>query len=95
MNARNTDPPIKITREIPLSWLMAMLIAAIGWAISQYVAASKIADATQSLTLRVEKMSEQLRQKEISDAHVAARIEEHERRIVTLESVRMSNRVGR
>ncbi len=90
---RSNDPPIKVTREIPLPWLITAVVACVGWAISQYIAAQKIADATVSLSARVAVVSEQMRQKDIGDARTGVRLDEHERRIAQLENA--SGRKGR
>ena len=97
MHRRITDnviPPMKLTREIPTSWLITTIIAVLFWAGSQWVNYSKLVDTsiTQSksiadLTSQVYNMSERFNDTKLETVKQNFEVANIKQRLENLEGV--------
>lgn len=96
-HTRANDPPMKITREIPLPWLIGIVAAGFLQATLMYfkqeAQGEAITKLTTTQTLAIEKLTAEVRQlstdigaKNLKDVEHDLKIADHERRVLTLEA---------
>jgi flagellar basal body-associated protein FliL len=92
VNTRASDPPIKITREIPLYWVLSVVAAIVGqgalvW-FTQKSQGDLIAQQNESikqLTAELRAVTTDLNTGRVKDLEHDLKIADHERRLATLE----------
>lgn len=85
-HTRSDDPPIKITREIPMPWLIGIIGAGFLQAVLVYYKQDAQAEAIVKLTAEVRQLSTDIGSKNLKDVEHDLKIADHERRILSLES---------
>ena len=90
---RAGDPPaVKVTREIPLYWLITIVVAGIFQAGVQYTQNSKLQDLVVTqvekidrLDIKLQQLAVEVGQKNLKDVEHDLKIADHERRISVVE----------
>ena len=96
-HTRSDDPPVKITREIPLPWLVGIVAAGFLQAALMYFKQETQGAAIEKLSLsqteEIRKLSTQVQQlstdigtKNLKDVEHDLKIADHERRVLSLEA---------
>lgn len=86
MRTRNDDPPVKITREIPLPWLAGVLFTLIFNGISVWLGQQSQAKALDGLTTEVRELRAAAAQGGLKTVEHDLKLVDHERRIQVLET---------
>lgn len=84
---RNSDPPVKITREIPLPWLIGIVVGLIVQAVTVWIGQQTQGKAVDGLTVEIKELRAAAAQGGIKTVEHDLKIIDHERRIQTLERV--------
>ena len=87
MHHRAGDPPIKVTREIPLPWLVGVIIGLIVQAVSVWIGVQSQGDAIKSLTAEIKELRASVAAGGLQAVRIEVRVEDHERRLQQLERV--------
>ncbi len=86
MNHRQDDPPlVKVTREIPLPWLVGVITAIIMAAATQYFTQLRQAELIVELTAKVQKLTETLEARTQKDQERDFKLLDIERRLTAQE----------
>ena len=88
MTIRSSDEqiPVKITREIPLYWIISTIGAILGLAVSVYVGMIRVADTVDRLNKTVEKQSIQAEQNNVTNALQTQQLADHDKRLSNIEN---------
>lgn len=82
-----TDPlPIHITREIPLPWLIGIVVGLIVQGVILYVGQQNQADATRALALDVKELRTAAATSGLKSVEYGLRLDDHERRLQAAEN---------
>lgn len=82
---RNTDPPVKITREIPLPWLIGIVVSLIVQAVMVWVGQQAQGDAIKALTVEVKELRTAAAAGGLKTVEHDLTLKDHERRLQVLE----------
>jgi len=82
---RAGDPPVKITREIPLPWLLTLVGTMIGLAITVYFTQQWQGTKLGELTQSVDKLTVKIDASNTAIIELKADVRDHERRLGRLE----------
>lgn len=84
-NHRPNDPPVKITREIPLPWLIGIVVSLIVQAVMVWVGQQNQGDAIKALTVEVKELRQAAAAGGIKTVELDLTLKDHERRLQVLE----------
>lgn len=85
---RAEDPPVKIIRQIPLTWLFSLLAVVAGQAIALYYGQQENAKLVATLVARVETLTEAINAKNLKDVEHDLNISDLQRRMLQIETRR-------
>lgn len=95
MSHRQGDPPVKITREIPLWGLILAVVGIVGQAITLYYGQNRqgelIAqqnDLIRDLTVKVAALSESIQKVNLKNVEFEYKISDLDRRVTVIEASR-------
>ena len=84
---RATDPsPVHITREIPLPWLIGIVVGLIVQGVTLYVGQQTQADAIRALAVDVKELRSAAAVSGLKNVEYGLRLDDHERRLQAAES---------
>lgn len=83
---RASDPPVHITREIPLPWLIGTSALLVVQAVTLYVGQQNQADAIRSLASDVKELRAAATTTGLKAVEYGLRLDDHERRLQAAES---------
>lgn len=84
---RLSDPePVRITREIPLAWLIGTAFLLVVQAVTLYIGQQTQAEAIRVLSSEVKELRVAVQAGSIKDIEYGLRLDDHERRVRTIES---------
>ena len=84
---RLSDPePVRITREIPLAWLVGVVVGLIVQAVTLYVGQQTQAEAIRVLSSEVKELRVAVQAGSVKDVEYGLRLDDHERRMQVVES---------
>jgi hypothetical protein len=84
-HTRAGDPPVKITREIPLPWLLTLVGTIIGLAATVYFTQQWQGTQLGALTQSVDKLALKIDASNTAIIELKADVRDHERRLGRLE----------
>lgn len=85
MRTRTNDPPMRITREIPLPWLIGIVVTLIVQGVTVWLGQQQQGDALKALTAEVKELRAAAATGGLKTVEHALRLEDHERRLQALE----------
>lgn len=85
-HTRSDDPPVKITREIPLPWLVGIVAIGVFQAILIWFNQQAQTEQIKTLGSDVRALSVDIGAKNLKDVEHDLKLSDHERRIVGLEA---------
>ncbi len=89
MNQRADDPsPLKVDRVIPMPWLLTGIGSVIVSAVMMWTSIQTQSQTLRDLTLEVRELRTSAAQGGLEVVKMGAKIDDHERRIVQLETKR-------
>ena len=84
---RLSDPePVRITREIPLAWLIGTAFLLVVQAVTLYVGQQTQAEAIRVLSSEVKELRVAVQAGSVKDVEYGLRLDDHERRVQAIES---------
>jgi mannitol-specific phosphotransferase system IIBC component len=83
---RNDDPPVKITREIPLPWLIGVVVSLIVHAVILWISQQNTAQAIKDMAADIRELRADARQGGLKTVEHEIKLTDHERRIQLLEA---------
>jgi hypothetical protein len=83
---RASDPPVHITREIPLPWLIGTAAVLVVQAVTLYVGQQNQADAIRSLAADIKELRTAATTTGLKAVEYGLRLDDHERRLQAAES---------
>jgi len=84
---RLSDPePVHITREIPLAWLVGVVVGLIVQAVTLYIGQQAQAEAIRVLSGEVKELRVLVQNGSVKDVEYGLRLDDHERRMQAVES---------
>lgn len=85
MHHRAGDPPLKVTREIPLPWLIGVVVGLIVQAVTVWVSVQALGETTRALTVEVKELRAAAAAGGIQGVRMEVQVADHERRLQHLE----------
>lgn len=82
---RASDPPVHITREIPLPWLIGIVVGLIIQGVTLYVGQQTQADAIRALAADVKELRTAAATSGLKSVEYGLRLDDHERRLQAAE----------
>lgn len=83
---RQGDPPLKVTREIPLPWLAGVIVGLIVQAVTVLLTQQNQSQAIKDMTTELRELRAEARAGGIKTVEHDLKLSEHERRITKLEA---------
>ena len=84
---RMGDPdPVRITREIPLAWLIGVVAGLIVQAVTLYIGQQAQSEAIRVLSAEVKELRAVVQNGTLKDVEYGLRLDDHERRVTAIES---------
>lgn len=84
---RLSDPePVRITREIPLAWLIGVSAGLLVQAVTLYIGQQTQAEAIRALSAEVKELRVMVQAGNLKDVEYGLRIDDHERRLTIVEN---------
>ena len=84
---RQSDPePVHITHEIPLAWLVGVVVGLIVQAVTLYIGQQTQAEAIRLLSAEVKELRVAVQAGSVKDVEYGLRLDDHERRMQAVES---------
>ena len=78
--------PLRITREIPLAWLLGASVGLMVQAVTLYIGQQTQAEAIRALSAEVKELRVMVQAGNLKDVEYGLRLDDHERRLTTVES---------
>lgn len=78
--------PVRITREIPLAWLVGVVVGLIVQAVTLYIGQQAQAEAIRVLSGEVKELRVLVQNGSVKDVEYGLRLDDHERRMQAVES---------
>lgn len=86
MKTRASDPPIKISREIPLPWLIGLVCGLVFQAIVMWTGQQAQGQAIKEMTAELKELRAAVQAGDIKSVEHRIRLDDHERRMQALEA---------
>jgi hypothetical protein len=85
VNARSNDPPVKIVREVPLTWLIALVLSILIHAVLLWDAQQSQGAAIKDMSAEVRELRGAVNASGLKAVELDVRVADHERRLAVLE----------
>lgn len=86
MRHRKDDPPVKITREVPLPWLIGGTVGLIVQAVTLWIGQQNQGQAIKDMLMEVRELRASAAAGGLKTVEHTLKLEDHERRIGALET---------